>query len=256
VSYNTDVNIVGSIPDYHLIYLALPLMLNGKEEIEKILVTNNQFDFRTESSRRRFLTVLKTAFVHEDKKINLLVGKLIEAQMKDEGARALILFWLFSINNKLFYELNRDVFLKYYFQGRVTFPKDEVVAYLKDLINNNPTLKGKWAEITIETIASKYLTILKKLGMLTGTKKKSFKYISISDELLAVFVHFFCLLRGNRSDILNDEFLKFSFVPQDVIIERFKKIGKQDWIKMNFSGTALKVEPSFDDKNIVHGIFG
>ena len=49
-SYNTDINIIGSIPNYHLIYKALPLLLNDPKELENILVTNNEFDFRTEKS--------------------------------------------------------------------------------------------------------------------------------------------------------------------------------------------------------------
>ena len=48
--YNTDINIIGSIPDYHLIYKTLPLLLNHPKELENILVTNNEFNFRTKQS--------------------------------------------------------------------------------------------------------------------------------------------------------------------------------------------------------------
>lgn len=34
--YNTDINIIGSIPDYHLIYKRLPLLLNDPKELENI----------------------------------------------------------------------------------------------------------------------------------------------------------------------------------------------------------------------------
>ena len=33
--YNTDINIIGSIPDYHLIYKALPLLLTWFEPCER-----------------------------------------------------------------------------------------------------------------------------------------------------------------------------------------------------------------------------
>ena len=36
---NSDINIIGSIPDYHLIYMALPLLLTNQVELENILVT-------------------------------------------------------------------------------------------------------------------------------------------------------------------------------------------------------------------------
>ena len=253
--YNTDINIIGGIPDYHLIYTALPLLINDNAELQKILVTNNEFNFRTEKSRKRFLAVINSSFITTNKPLNQLTTNLIEHLKNDENSQALILFWLFNINNSLFYELNRDVFLKYYFQGRAELPKDDVIAYLKDLISRNNQLKGKWSEITIDTIASKYLTVLKKLHLLEGRQKKSFCYISISDELLAAFIHIYKLMDNRKSNILGDEFLSFSLVSHENILDRLKKIGKKDWIKMNYTGTSLNVEGSFNVNEIVNGIF-
>ena len=163
MKYNTDINILGGIPDYHLIYTALPLLINNEEKLHRILVENNEFNFRTERSRKRFLSVLRSAFISDNKEIDELTAITIDYLKNDENSQAIILFWLFSINNPLFYELNRDVFLKYYFQGRTDLPKDIIIAYLKDLISRTPELKGKWSEKTIDTVAYKYLSILKKL---------------------------------------------------------------------------------------------
>ena len=112
--YNTDINIIGSIPDYHLIYKALPLLINDPKELENILVTNNEFDFRTEKSRKRFLSALNSAFVTKNKTLDELASELMLHTKSDENAQAILLFWLFSLNNKLFFELNRDIFHKYY----------------------------------------------------------------------------------------------------------------------------------------------
>lgn len=253
--YNTDINIIGSIPDYHLIYKALPLLLNDPKELEAILVTNNEFNFRTEKSRKRFLSVLNSAFVSKNKTIDELASGLMLHFKNDENAQAVLLFWLFSMNNKLFFELNRDVFLKYYFQGRAELSKETVIAYIKDLINRVDELKGKWSEITIDTIASKYLTILKKLKLLEGNKKKKFTLIRISDELLAVFIHLIDLLENRKGNFLEDDFLGFTFISKDNILDRLKRIGKKDWVKLNFNGVALQVEPVFNNNNIIDGIF-
>ena len=253
--YNTDINIIGSIPDYHLIYKALPLLLNDPKELENILVTNNEFDFRTEKSRKRFLSVLNSAFVSKNKTIDELASVLMLYFKNDENAQALLLFWLFNTNNKLFFELNRDVFLKYYFQGRAELPKEAVIAYIKDLINRVDELKGKWSEITIDTIASKYLTILKKLKLLEGNQKKKFTLIRVSDELLAVFIHLIDLLENRKGNFLEDDFLGFTFISKDNILDRLKRIGKKDWVKLNFNGVSLQVEPVFNNNNIIDGIF-
>lgn len=253
--YNTDINIIGSMPNYHLIYTALPLLLNNPKELENILVTNNEFDFRTEKSRKRFLSALNSAFVNKNKRINELTAVLMANLKNDETTQATILFWLFSINNKLFFELNRDVFLKYYFQGRAELPKDAVIAYIKDLISRCDDLKGKWSEITINTIASKYLTILKKLNLVEGNQKKKFILNRISDEQLVVFIHLINLLENTKANFLEEDLLSFTFISKDNILDRLKRIGKKDWIKLNFNGVTLQVEPVFNNNNIIDGIF-
>ena len=254
-SYNTDINIIGSIPDYHLIYIALPLLLDNQKELETILVANNEFDLRTEKSRKRFLSALNSAFVSKNKVIDELASSLMLHFKNDENAQALFLFWLFSINNKLFFELNRDLFLRYYFQGRAELPKESVIAYIKDLISREDELKGKWSEITIETIASKYLTILKKLKLLEGNQKKKFTLVRVSDELLAVFIHLIDLSKNRKGNFLEDDFLGFTFIPKENILDRLKRIGKKDWVKLNFNGVSLQVEPVFNNNNIINGIF-
>ena len=253
--YNTDINIIGSIPDYHLIYKALPLLLNDPKELENILVTNNEFDFRTEKSRKRFLSALNSAFVSKNKTTDELASDLMLHFKNDENAQAVLLFWLFNMNNKLFFELNRDLFLKYYFQGRAELPKEAVIAYIKDLISRVDDLKGKWSEITIDTIASKYLTILKKLKLLEGNQKKKFTLIRVSDELLAVFIHLIDLLENRKGNFLEDDFLGFTFISKDNILDRLKRIGKKDWVKINFNGVTLQVESVFNNNNIIDGIF-
>lgn len=256
LDYNTDINIIGSIPDYFLIYKALPLVYGKDERAFQILVTQNEFNLRTEKSRKRFLTVLYSAFVTENQEINDLTQQLLTHYSQDEESMAILLFWVFSINNKLFYKLNNELFVKYYLQGRAEFPVTTVEAYLKDLIANDPQLKGQWSESTIQTIASKYLTVLKKLHLLEGTQKKRFKHIRINDELFACFIHLTLLFTEHTNNLLNEDFLKFCFSSEEGILERLKKIGKKDWIKMNYSVTILKVEPMFNSNTIVDGIFG
>jgi hypothetical protein len=56
--------------------------------------------------------------------------------------------------------------------------------------------------------------------------------------------------------MLEDEFLAFSFVSADNMVDRLKTIGKKDWIKMNYTGASLEVEGKFEINTIAHGIFG
>lgn len=256
LNYNTDINIVGSIPDYHLIYRALPLLYSDKEALYQMLVSDNEYDFRTERSRKRFLLVLSSAFQSDNNLINEFIAKLLTQPGVDDKAKRIILFWLFAMNNKLFYELNKDVFLNYYYQGRAELPSSDVEAYIDDLISRTPDLKDKWSKLTIRTIASKYLTVLKKMNLLEGTRKKTFCYVRVTDELLVCFIHIYSLLGQRGANFLEDEISKLMFVSQDSLLERLKKLGKKGWIKMNYTGTALRVESTFKTDEIVNGIFG
>ena len=253
--YNTDINIIGSIPDYHLIYKALPLLYTQNEILTQILVTDNEFNLRTEKSRKRFLSALSSAFVTENKSVNEFIANLLTVEELDDIAKAIILFWIFNINNELFRELNNKLFLKYYYQGRAEFPTKDVEAFIKDLINRTDELKGRWSDITVNTIASKYLTILKKLNLLDGAKKKSFCFITISDELIACLIHIYSLMNQQSANFLEHEFSQWMFISKDSILERLKKTGKKDWIKMSYTGSALRVESSFNNNNIIDGIF-
>jgi hypothetical protein len=255
VNYNTDINIVGSIPDYHLIYKALPLLISKDDKLIQILVKDNEFNLRTEKSRKRFLSALNSAFVGYKDLVNEFIGSVLIEKELDDKSKAIFLFWVFSINNELFRELNNKLFLKYYYQGRAEFPAKDVEAYLKDLINRTEDLQGRWSENTISTIASKYLTTLKKLNLLEGTQKKSFCFIRVSDELIVCLIHIYTLLEQQGSNFLEHEFSQWMFISKDSILERLKKIGKKDWIKMNYTGSALRVESGFDNNNIIDGIF-
>jgi len=256
MQYNTDINILGGLPDYHLIAKAIPMFDGNDDKLRKLLIKDNEFNFRTEQSRGRFFRVLKSAFVTDNLDINLLSRNLIVQLTDNEKDKALMLFWLFSINNRLFYEINRDVYLKFYFQGRAELQTQEVLAYLKEIANQTPELKGKWSEKTINTLASKYLTILKKLYLLEGGQKKRFNYVSISDEMLAVFVHFYKMNELQDRNILDDEFFPFAFVSKESLHDRMKRLGKKGLIKMNYTGTTLRVSGVFGPNEIIDGIFG
>ena len=60
---NSDINIISGIPDFGLIEASLKHFTNGKDQLvlSELVVTNNAFDFRTESARKRFLAAVRGA---------------------------------------------------------------------------------------------------------------------------------------------------------------------------------------------------
>jgi len=254
-TYNSDINIIGGIPDYQLIFKAIELYTSGKDTMEDAIIKHNEFDFKTENARKRFLAAVNSTFLNfHNEDHEALITALFTHTMSLE-TKQLILFWQFSLSNRLFFEISRDVFVKNYFSGRVSFPKEDVVAYLKDLIANTSELKDKFTEKTINTIASKYLTVLKKLDLLEGRQKKTFKHIQVSNDALVIFLHLLKAIDPSGSDILKNKYLSLSMVPLDSFTERVKQLAKKDLVNMSFNGVALKVDTIHTNKGIGNVLF-
>ena len=253
--YNSDINIIGGIPDYQLIFKAIELYSAGKDALEDAIIKHNEFDFKTEKARKRFLSAVNSAFLDfQNEEQEALITSLFEHNLPLE-VKQLILFWQFSFSNRLFCELNQNVFIKNYFSGRVSFQKEDIVAYMKDLIGKTPELKDKFTENTINTIASKYLTVLKKLDLLEGRQKKTFKHIQVSNDALTIFVYLLKAMEPTGSDILKNKYLSLSLIPQESFTERIKQLAKKDLVNMSFNGVALNVETIHTSKGIGDVLF-
>lgn len=254
-TYNSDINIIGGIPDYQLIFKAIELYGAGKNSLEDAIIKHNEFDFKTENARKRFLRAVTSAFLNfQNKNHEELITALFTHNISLE-IKQLILFWQLIFSNRLFFEISRDVFVKNYFSGRASFPKEDIVAYMKELIANTPELKNKFTEKTIETIASKYLTVLKKLDLVEGRQKKTFKHIQISNDALVVFIYLLKSIDPSGSNILKNNYLPLSMILPDNFTERAKQLAKKDLINMSFDGVALKIETVYTSKGVGDVLF-
>jgi hypothetical protein len=254
-TYNSDINIIGSIPDYQLIIKAIELYVSGKEAMEDAIIKHNEFDFKTENARKRFLAAVTSAFLNFQNEEHEALITILFAHTMSLETKQLILFWQFSLSNRLFFEISRDVFVKSYFSGRVSFPKEDIVAYMKDLIAKTPELRDKFTEKTIDAIASKYLTVLKKLDLVEGRQKKMFKHIQVSNDALLVFMHLLKAIDPSGADVLQNKYLPLSMLTVESFTERAKQLAKKDLINMSFNGVALKLETIHTNKGIADVLF-
>src|SRR5690606_33089073 len=131
--------------------------------------------------------------------------------------KELILVWQFALNNRLFREITSNVFVKIYLSGRVSITKDDITAYLKEFLLLNRTLQLNWSESTVNTLSSKYLNLMSKLGFLSSGRVKSFINVRPSSEAQVLFLYFAQLLPASSSNILVNELLPLSFIPQEDI---------------------------------------
>jgi len=254
--YNTDINVIGSIPNYDLIYQSFKLFSEGGSKLlNEIVVEKNQFDFRTEKSRKLIVGALLTSihiFKNNDHK-NLINS--IFVHNLPLSTKQVFLFLQFAINNALFYDITNNVYLKIYNSERLFFSKDDVMAFIKEVIipNNKPAIK--WSDSTVDIIASKYLTFLKKTGFLEGKQKKKIKQIFFDDNTFVLFIYFIKACYPHIPNILSNPFVNFTFQNIDAFVERTKKVAVKEYFDMSFSGDMLNIEPKYNFNEITHVVF-
>ncbi len=252
---NADINVIGSIPDFRLIEVALAEFAKGKGRVDlkELLVTNNAFDFRTESTRKRFLAAVeRTILVFASERHRQLMVALFNAPGLEALKRWAIFLQLLA-GNSLFRILTKEVYLKVYFSGRTTIAADEFFAWLKDLQSSSLHLK-KFSDSTLEKIASKYLTILKKLGVVEGSVKKRLLTIRLSEDELLFFLYVIFSVDDSTTDILKSPWREFLFLEREELIRSLKNISFMPFLAIASTGEALTVQLKLLPQELVDAI--
>jgi len=240
--FDTAINIIGSIPDYHLIFNTIEQHFINPEKLSEIIINQNIFNIRTEESRRRFLRVVNSSILSFSSPQHEEIMKRIFTLDLSTEVKLLVLFWQFSINNNLFYKISKDVFIKHYFSGRSSISKNDITAYLIELLSFEDNSKNRWSDKTINIVASKYLTILKKLNIVTGRVQVHFSHVHLSDESLLIFLFLLKAHKPTQSNILNSDLLSFSMMQKDNLIARIKKLSQRGFLKMKYTGDSLNID--------------
>lgn len=252
---NSDINIIGGIPDFNLIEVTLSQLAIGKGivDLKELLVTNNAFDFRTESTRKRFMFAMqRNILVFANNKHKQLIEALFGASGLESLKRRAV-FWQLLVGNDLFRAISKDVYAKVYFSGRTTIASSEVYAYLKDLQNSSEKLRA-FSDSTLQIIASKYLTILKKLGMVDGLAKKRILNIRLSENEVLFFLYFCLSIDTSTRDVLKNTYREFFFLEKTELAQALKNIKFMPFIDLTSTGEALNVQLKLSPQELVDAI--
>ncbi len=252
---NTNINIIGGIPDYDIIYDVLRLMAEkvSTEDIYQSVIINNKYGIRTEGSRDRFLSVIKSAFWQfKNGDHEMLIRSLFKSD-SFEKTKNFALFWMMGINNILFENITKQVFAKFYFSGRVQIRNDDIIAYLRHERETSAVIR-KWSDTTINTVASKYLTFLKKIGFLKGRQKKAFKYIQFDNSSLIYFLYLIKAVEPEQPNILKSRYMDFFFIEKSSFISIIKKAVFADFFSIQTTGSDLEINLKYDFGEVTDAI--
>lgn len=248
--YDTSINVIGGLQDISVIYKAIAAHFSELDTLNDLIREKNEFALRTERSRTRVHNAIKASFLvfmnedHQALVKNIFSGKEIFAN------KELILFWQYSISNRLFREISTQVFCKAYYSGRAGLSKEDIIAYLKEFINQDKQLDLDWSESTVHTLATKYLNLMTKLNLLEGARIKSFKYVRPTAEDTVLFLYFANLCEPEKKNILKNEFLPLSFISTEDIQDRLKKLSLKGYFNMTYNGVDLNIELNHGYKEI------
>jgi hypothetical protein len=256
MKYNTDINFFGGILDYHMIHEALRSDLNGEIDLKERMVQDNVFGIRTEEGRGRFYRGIKSTILKFQNEDHRHFYYSFFNELDTSLPYNLLVFWQLVINNKLFQVLTRELYLKFYFQGKTTITAQDVLFFIADLKERDQEFKdSNWTGKSIGPVASKYLTVLRKLGLVEGIQKKEIKHVQISDNEFATFLYLLSTLYPPGENLLLNDFNIFSFVSAKSFQERVKKVAKKGLIGMTYTGTKLTTEPIINYKDLANGIY-
>jgi len=236
MNINTDINILGGLPDWNLVLVFL------QDRIQNADDTHSSYTaIKTDQAVRRFERAIRRTMVSfKTKEVEVLVKSvLIGEQISADSL--LILFWHASVNNELLGYLNQKTYFPAFYSGRISLKADEGVACLKELRESEPEIK-EWADYTIEKVSSKYLTLLKKFNLMEGSQNKTFAYPYLSDKMLVLFVYWLLAVEP-RPNLLESQWLKYCFTEKQIFLERVMQKKFAMFFNLYYSGDNLKIEP-------------
>lgn len=246
---NTDINLLGGLPDWNLINVFLKESISSMRDGGGI---HSYTTIKTDKSVKRFEKAISSTLI---KFINTDVEAIIRDIFIDEKVSndsLLLIFWNASFNNELLNYLNDQVYFIAFYSGRISIKQEEVVACLKDLRERESELK-KWSDSTINVTASKYLTLLKKFNLMEGSHNKTIIHPFLNDKMFVLFVYW---IKGieEKSNLLESEWIKYSFCELTLFIERLMQKKFTKYYEINYTGDKLRIELTYPYEKIYHAL--
>jgi len=238
VRFNSDTNILGGVPDYAaMIQYAVASLDKTKD---------SEFSFRTENAGKRFIAAINRCILTFQNKVHRqIVYDALSSEELRIDQKLMIVFWQMTINNELFARITENYYMKSVYAGRLSLRPEEIMSYFYELRRDFPG-ELTWSEATLKLTASKYLTIMKKLGLAEGTQTKEIKYPNIGDDLFVILVKLALAVYPDDPTEENTLF-KYSFLDASSLVSRMKAIKFTPYWTLVQLGNNIKITLNTDE---------
>lgn len=246
---NSDINVLGGLSDFGLISVFL-------KEKTRSIISNEAHqaytNIKTVRSIKRFERAINSTLI---KFANPNVEVLIRKVYENEGVSGDLLhmlFWNASVNNELLDYLNQNVYFPALFSGRITIKKDEVLACLKELKHTEASMQ-KWTDSTMNTVARKYLYLIRNFNLMEGSRNKTISNHNISDKVLILFIYWITQAEP-KTNLLDSSWLQYCLMEKEIFIQRIMQKKFMKYYDLNYSGDNLKIETSCSYEEIYNAL--
>ena len=257
--YNTAINPLGSIPDINIIIETIKYFNNTRDitKTEKEFVEGNAFGFDITSSRKRFFSVIKKIFLVEpDKLDNKFFIKTVSQNRLNLYLKRGILYLEVCRKNRLFFDITLKLVYKKYKENRKLITSNEVFDFLISI--EKDTKISKWSESTIKTIATKYISFMKRMGYFEKEKKykSSFSFPRPDEKIISYIVYLLKIAGKSDNEILQSHLFTTFMLTEEEKIELLKKGSLAGYYNFNLSGNKNAIfELQYEGEEIIDELF-
>lgn len=253
--YNTNINIIASIPNINIIHDIIINYSKGlkKNDLFDQVVNKNAYGIRTLKSRKRFFAAIESTFLSFKTDQHREVITTFFSDRSFYTTQRKIIFLQFAINDELFYKLTTQVFLKFYYAGRLNIKSSDCSGFLFELREKHSAVV-KWADSTLSIIAIKYLTLLKKLDFLEGRNTKRICNITMSDESIIAVTYILKSIGEEYPNFLLNQYIPLFLLSKEELIVRLKKIAQKGYFDIAILGHDMKIDLKYNHKDILSEI--
>lgn len=145
----------------------LPLLMSVEQEVllKKEIVENHYLLMNTENSRRRAVAEFRRRY-H-----SVLPTFWEQYQSFSHEAQVIGMFYVMLKSYKIFFDFQLTLVLSKWYSIRQEMNKNDVMMQLNE-ISANDNFVDSWSEQTKSKVATTFLSMLRKVGMLHGNENK------------------------------------------------------------------------------------
>jgi len=251
MEYDTLPSTVGGYLKLQEVFEVLDLFRkHDHDKVREKIVRDNVLAYNTSDARNRVFSAVKRSFLKFKTKWRQQVF-LDTINCVGEKARREILLYRLCRKSFTTYRLTLKVLFPNYKNGMTYLGKDKILNFLK---NKQKTTKsvGDWTEATLDKIATKYLTTMKKFAYLEGSQKKKINYFS--PELESFTYALYDLLdRGKPpKKIINSDRFKLFMLQEDDVLNYLERAGNAGYVKFGQAGDVYEIHPTHELKELPH----